>query len=503
MTSDPEHGSVRPVVEAESISKTFGGVNALTDVTVRFLPGEVHCLAGENGSGKSTLIKIISGAEVPTAGSIRISGHAYPSLRPQQAIRLGVEVIYQDFSLLPNLDAAENIALPLLTLEGKRVASRKRAMKIAEEAIGRAGIRLDLSTPVGDLTVADRQLCAIARALAHNSTFLAMDEPTTALTWREVDSLFDAVGRLREQGVAIAFISHKLQEVFDVADRVTVLRNGRIVETGVPSQYTHESLSQGMTGRKSTSFPRSSAVWAGKPAALRVTGLGRSQLFEGISFTVGQGEVVGLSGLLGSGRTEVAEAIAGVHPADTGHISVLGEECDIRSVEGAVSAGIAYVPEDRLTQGLFLDQPIGDNLSVTILSKFSRAGRIRARALREASRTMSATLRIKTRSLAAPVRSLSGGNAQRVLIGKWLLREPAVLVLNGPTVGVDVGSKFDILSILNAESLRGLGILIISDDLPELVATCHRVLVMRGGRLVDELDSANLSEATILEAISA
>ncbi len=359
---------------------------------------------------------------------------------------------------------------------------------------------LDLHTPVGDLTVTDRQLCTVARALAHDSRFIAMDEPTTALTWREVDALFAAIDGLRKSGVAIAFVSHKLQEVFSIADRVSIMRNWRVLETGAPSAYSHQTLTEGMTGRSSTTLPASPPTWTDRAPALEVTGLHHPPLFADVSFSVGQGEIVGLSGLLGSGRTEIAEAIAGLTPAPAGTIRVRDAVVAPKSVPEAVEAGIAYVPEDRLTQGLFLDQPIDDNLGISALSRYEGTfGTIARSRLAAACREMVTALRIKLRRPTDPVRSLSGGNAQRVLIGKWLLGEPQVLILNGPTVGVDVGSKFDILSLLRAQALRGLGILIISDDLPELVSTCHRVLVVRSGRIVAEIQGEQLSEETLLQ----
>lgn len=496
--------SVTPVVETRSISKQFGGVQALSDANISFLAGEVHCLAGENGCGKSTLIKVISGAHKPTSGTVLVRGKEYDSLTPQSALQLGIEVIYQDFSLLPNLSVAENIALPGLTTDRRAIASPRRMHTIAAEAIERADVRLNPTALVQDLTVADRQICAIVRAMAHNSTFLAMDEPTTALTWREVDTLFEAVNRLRENGVAVAFISHKLQEVFAIADRVSIMRNGVIVASGEPASYTHESLTEGMTGRTRTSFPRSAPTWLDKPPALRVDGLTHAPLFADVSFTVGQGEIVGLSGLLGSGRTEVAEALAGVNPAPIGDIQVLGTSHPITSVGAAVRAGIGYVPEDRLTQGLFLDQPILDNLAAASVDRAaSKLGVIKWAALRRACAEIARSLRIKLNALGDPVRSLSGGNAQRVLIGKWLINEPDVLILNGPTVGVDVGSKFDILALLHAQSLKGLGVLVISDDVPELVTTCHRVLVMRNGRITETITGMSLTEESILKAVSA
>lgn len=490
-----------PIVETIGVSKRFGGVRALTDVHVAFRPGEVHCIAGENGCGKSTLLKVISGAHRPTSGQVVVDGVAHDHLTPRQALSAGIEVIYQDFSLMPNLTATENIALPGYAAGGRRLYSRTAARSLAERAVVRLGVEIELDTPVGELTVAERQLTAIARALAHDARFIAMDEPTTALTWKEVDALFEAVGRLKDAGVALAFISHKMQEIFSIAERVTVMRNGSVVTSGTPDEFTHASLAETMTGRGSQSFDRVSPRRKDRAPALAIKGLGRDPLFADVDLEVGQGEIVGLAGLLGSGRTEIAEAICGVRPAQTGSIEVLGKRVRVRSLSDAIEAGIGYVPEDRLTQGLFLDQPIGDNIVATHLR--SRRGFLRSAALERAKNSVVRDLRIRFGKLTDPVRSLSGGNAQRVLLGKWLVGEPKVLILNGPTVGVDVGSKFDILGVLNAQSLQGMGVLIISDDVPELISMCHRVLVVRSGRIVRELAGGQLREDTIVEAVTA
>ncbi|MDO5673267.1 MAG: sugar ABC transporter ATP-binding protein [Actinomycetaceae bacterium] len=492
----------QPFVSAVDVVKHFGGVKALNGVSVDFYPGEVHCLAGENGCGKSTLMKVISGAHAPTSGHIVVAGTTYPKLTPAEAYRLGLDIIYQDFSLLPNLSVAENIALPGYLSDKRRFVSQKENEEIAEAAITRLGIPLDLHALVGDLTVAERQLCAVARALAHEAKFIAMDEPTTALTWREVDALFETVSSLRNEGVALAFISHKMQEVFSISDRVTVMRNGEIVGEGKPSDYSHLTLAETMTGRSSATIESMGAIDDDAPPALEVRGLGHFPLFADISFTVRQGEIVGLSGLLGSGRTEIAEAIAGVNPAPDGAILVHGEKIAIKNMGDALQAGIGYVPEDRLTQGLFLDQPIGDNLVSAHTERISSRGIISAKKSGQLQTEAVRDLRIKIDKLSDPVRSLSGGNAQRVLLAKWLMGEPKVLVLNGPTVGVDVGSKFDILSVLRAQSLRGMGVLIISDDVPELVSTCHRVFIVRSGRICDELSGESLSETEIVKAIA-
>lgn len=492
-----------PFVEARRITKLFGGVAALNEASVSFSLGEVHCLAGENGCGKSTLMKVLSGAHAPTSGEIIVDDQTYGALTPRQAHTLGIELIYQDFSLLPNLNAAENIALPTLIGQHRRLVDRRRTAAIAERAIERLGASIDLKAPVGEFSVADRQLTAIARALAHDARLIAMDEPTTALTWREIDSLFETVDRLRASGTGIVFISHKMQEVFTIADRVSVMRNGEVIETALPSDLTPASLAEKMTGRAPQDTSQLRIREHADTVALEVRGLAKKDTFENISFTINSGEIVGLSGLLGSGRTEIANALAGVDIADEGRVLVDGVPVDIRNVADAMRHGIGYVPEDRLSQGLFLDQPIGDNLVVTVLDDHSRRGLLDLKRLRSVADDAITDLRIKAASPLDPVSTLSGGNAQRVLLGKWLERDPRILILNGPTVGVDVGSKFDILSILRMHSIKGLAVLIISDDIPELVSMCHRVLIVRGGRLVDSLAGAELTEQAVLTAVTA
>lgn len=493
---------VPALIQARRITKLFGGVAALNEASVSFFPGEVHCLAGENGCGKSTLMKVLSGAHAPTSGEIVVGESTYGSLTPRQAHALGIELIYQDFSLLPNLTAAENIALPTLISSGQATYSRRRALAIAEQAVERLGAKIDLETPVGEFSVADRQLTAIARALAHDARIIAMDEPTTALTWREIDALFTTVDRLRTAGTSIVFISHKMQEIFTIADRVSVMRNGRVLETSLPSELTPTSLTEKMTGRPAQDTSQLRVREHGEAVVLEVRNLERADTFTDISFTVNEGEIVGLSGLLGSGRTEIADALAGVTPADSGEIRLNGTLVEIRSIRDAMKHGLGYVPEDRLTQGLFLDQAIGDNLVSTVLDDNSRAGMLALKRLKALASKAIADFRIKASSLADPASTLSGGNAQRVLLSKWLEREPRVLILNGPTVGVDVGSKFDILSILRMHSIKGLAVLIISDDIPELVSVCHRVLVVRNGRLVDALSGSDLTEDAVLKAVT-
>ena len=490
--------SAEPVLEVRGITKTYGGVTALSGVSLQLSPGEVHCLAGENGCGKSTLIKIISGAERPDAGEIVIDGVAHASMDPASAIRSGIQVIYQDFSLFPNLTVAENITLTSAVADGKLLYSAAGLRPAAVVIVDELDLDLDLDADVERLTVADKQLTAICRALVHDARVIIMDEPTTALTHAEVARLFQLVGRLRDRGVALVFVSHKLDEVLEVSQRVTILRSGRHVVTAPVDELTPASIARHMTGRDVLEERLVSNLVADAPTVLDVRGLTLEGAFEDVSFTLRRGEILGITGLLGSGRTEIAEALFGVARADSGEIRVDGEPLAVNRIDDAVRAGIGYVPEDRLTQGLFLEKSIADNIIAGSLDRHRGRGRLLdGSRVRSTIQSLFERLRVKAPSTRAVVRSLSGGNAQRVVIAKWLATQPKVLMLNGPTVGVDVGSKAEILDILRGEAERGMGVIVISDDAPELVASCHRVLIVRRGRIVHEVTGDDVSVATI------
>ncbi|WP_375003268.1 sugar ABC transporter ATP-binding protein [Aeromicrobium sp. CTD01-1L150] len=486
------------------IGKTFGGVVALDEVGLELRPGRVHCLAGENGSGKSTLIKIVSGVETADTGEIRIDGQLVSKVTPTQALRAGIQVIYQDFSLFPNLSVAENIVLPAAIAARSWVYRAKRLRPDAERIVSELGLRLDLDAEVGGLSVADRQLTAICRALVQDARVIFMDEPTTALTHTEVERLFALVRRLQERGVALVFVSHKLEEVLEVSQDVTVLRSGRLVATGAAEEFDVVSLTEAMTGRAVDSSRNVIEVDDVKEPLLQVEHLSLEGAFTDISFDLRPGEVLGVTGLLGSGRGEIAEALFGVLKADSGQIRLDGARVKPGSIPAAVGAGFGYVPEDRLTQGLFLDRPISDNIIAGSLWSHTRARLfLSGRRITATVSDLFARLRIKAPNVEAPVRSLSGGNAQRVVLAKWLSTHPRVLVLNGPTVGVDVGSKEEILAILRNVARDGKGVIMISDDVPELVSVCHRVLVIRRGRLVAEVIGDDIEPGHIQEVMAA
>lgn len=504
MTSIAHDKPIQPLLEVRNIVKTFGGVTALSGVTLDLLPGEVLCLAGENGCGKSTLIKIISGAEKPDSGEIIVDGISHSSMDTTNAIKNGIQVIYQDFSLFPNLTVAENIVLTSAVASRRHTYSQRAARPAAQAIVEELGLKLDLDADVEQLSVADKQLTAICRALVSDARILIMDEPTTALTHTEVERLFIIVERLRARGVGLIFVSHKLDEVLKISQRVAILRSGKNVVTDFASTLTPRTIALHMTGLELDESRNISELPPESGVVLELDRMSLEGAYQDVSFTLRRGEILGVTGLLGSGRTEIAESLFGVVPHDSGIIKIDGSPVRIHSISDAIKAGIGYVPEDRLTQGLFMDKSIADNIIAG--SPDEHATRLRMldlRAVRETIQALFARLRVKAPNVQAPVRSLSGGNAQRVVLAKWLARRPRILMLNGPTVGVDIGSKAEILGILRAEAAQGMGIIIISDDAPELVACCHRVLVVRNGKVVDILEGDDVAIDTIREKVAA
>jgi simple sugar transport system ATP-binding protein len=492
-----------PFVSAVRLSKRFGGVQALRDVSVDIARGEVHALVGENGCGKSTLIKMVCGVERPSSGAIVVDGVSHQAMSPHQAVAAGIEVIYQDLSLFPNLTVAENIAVaPLLAL-GRRVYSPAEARRVAAAAMDRLGVSLDLSARLADLPVGARQQVAICRALSEKAHLIIMDEPTTALRRPEVEALFRVIRRVADSGVGIVFVSHKLEEVLEIADTITVMRNGEVVGTEPVSAFDRPRLSRMVTGRELKPLERGERIERNGKPSLEIDHLSSAGGFEDVTLAVEQGEVVGLAGLLGSGNAELGEALFGLRPTSGGGVRIDGVAERIRSVHDALELGIGYVPGDRMSQGLFMPQSLWLNLTAANIDHEGSRGLISRRKLAAAARNMISELQIKTPSEQVTPNELSGGNQQRVLLGKWLLRRSRILITNGPTVGVDVGSKREILQILLDVAARGTSVLVISDDTSELVQVCERVVVMRGGRLVDELSGSSLTEAAIIGEVSA
>jgi simple sugar transport system ATP-binding protein len=493
-----------PFLRFENVGKRFGGVVALDRVDWDVTPGEVHCLVGENGCGKSTMIKLASGVHDADPGSvIAIDGTVRDRLTPAQAKALGVQVIFQDLSLFPNLSVAENIAVGEVLGVPARPVPWRRMRRIAAEALGRLGLSLPLDAPVSTLPIAARQIVAIARGLAAEARLLFMDEPTASLTRSEVKRLIGIVERLKAAGIAVVFVSHRLEEVVEIADRVTVMRDGRKVGTWPIAELDIRRIGELMTGlvidTTVTAADRSAA-----PPVLEISGLTRRGEYEDVSFTIRKGEIVGLTGLLGAGRTELALSLFGMTAPDSGSIAIDGRPAALGSNRAAMRAGIGYVPEDRLRLGLDMRQSVRANLTATVLRRLAGAlGILDPETVRKTARSWIDRLRIKIPGLESPVSQLSGGNQQRVVIGKWLATAPRLLILDSPTVGVDIGNKQSIYEIVRGLAAEGVAILMISDEIAEVYFNADRVLHMREGRIVSEYDPRRASEADIAEAVYA
>ncbi|CAB4371155.1 MAG: ATP-binding cassette domain-containing protein [Actinobacteria bacterium] len=487
----------------ENIVKSFGGARALSGVSLSVKGGEVHCIAGENGSGKSTLIKIMSGVHAPDSGLIRLGDKSFTQLSPREAVREGVQVIFQDFSLLPNLTVAENIALPTYILKNSRLLSKKQTNQLATNALDLIGVDIDINAPVADISIASKQLIAIARATNLGVKMLFMDEPTTALTRKEIKRLFEVVEQIKARGVATVFVSHKIDEIQEICNTITILRNGEVVSDGMMKDFKRQGISQAMTGLDVSETRIAPKLKKSNDKVIEVKNLTTKPTFSNVSFSIAPGEILGMTGLLGSGRTELAEAIFGQYPVDSGEVIVDGKPIHLNSSSAALKAGIGYVPPDRLTQGLFLEQSILNNLVAVGIDQYqSSGGRLAKSRLAEAGDRWIKDLRIKTKNPLNPVSSLSGGNQQRVVLAKWLAMNPHLMILNGPTVGVDIGSKREILEIIRDRAQEGMSFLVVSDDIPELIQICHRVIVIKNGQISKEFSEEQLDETVLYKELS-
>jgi rhamnose transport system ATP-binding protein len=475
------------LLHLDQISKSFGAVRALKGVSFELRPGEVHALVGENGAGKSTLVKVITGALAPDAGSLAIAGHPVKHLTPEAARKLGVACIYQQPALFPELTVAENIALRLEKPSAFRRIDWSARRERARHWLEQVGAKIDPETEVRRLSMPEQQLVEITCAVGSEVPIFLMDEPTASLTRNEQHLLFAVVRRLRQAGAGILYISHRLEEVFSIADRVTVLRDGESVGTSEIGHLTEASLIKLMVGREITHLypPRQSAPG---PVVCELQNLGCS--FSGVhdvSLQLHQGEILGLAGLVGAGRTELARVLFGITPADAGQILLRDAPVVIRSPREAVARGIAYVPEDRRQQGVILELPIEQNISLAIHRRLFPGTWLRPAAEQQLAWKFIRALEIKTPNPATPASSLSGGNQQKVSIARWLATEPKVLILDEPTQGVDVGAKSEIHRIIRDLARNGLAVLLISSDLPEIIGMSDRIAVMRGGTVVKTL----------------
>ena len=487
------------LLEIKEVSKHFGGVTALDKVGLTIRKGEIHCLVGENGCGKSTLIKIISGFYKPDGGTICFDGQEYSSLDIKQSIQLGIQVIYQDMSIFPNLTVAENIAMNYELYNRRKLVNWKNVETIAKQALAHIGIDIPLHESVGSLSIADKQLIAIARSILYNSRLIIMDEPTSALTRREVDKLFKVIRQLQKEGISILFVSHKLDEVFEIADQFTVFRNGRLIVSKEAKNITNEQFVFYMTGRNIEEEYFTADHADVSSSLFRVENLCLKNGFENISFEIHPGEILGITGLLGSGRTELAKTLFGMYTADSGRIFIEEKEVKIKSPMDALKLKVAYVPEDRLTEGLFLTQSIENNMIISNIDRLrKKKGTVDFQRGNEDSKYWVKSLGIKLHELKDGIQTLSGGNQQKVVLGKWLETSPKVLILNGPTVGVDIGAKYDIHNYLRklAED-KTMAILLISDDINEILMNCNRILIIKSGRITGEYKNTDLDSSRL------
>ncbi|MCX4732011.1 sugar ABC transporter ATP-binding protein [Streptomyces sp. NBC_01363] len=490
---------VAPVLALKDVSKSFGAVRALHDVSLSLLPGEVHALAGENGAGKSTLIKTLAGVHRPDSGQILLDGEPVAFHGPAAARDAGIAVIYQEPTLFPDLSIAENIFMGRQPRRGLGRIDRRAVRGTTAGLMRRLGVDLAPDRPARGLSIADQQIVEIAKALSFDARVLIMDEPTAALTGGETARLFSVVRTLRDEGAAVLFISHRLDEIFELCGRVTTLRDGRRISCEPLAGLTGDDLVRRMVGRELDAlYPKQDATVG--EVALSVGRLTREGVFRDVSFEVRRGEIVALAGLVGAGRTEVAQAVFGVDRADAGEVRVDGTVLRPGSPTAAMAAGLALVPEDRRQRGLVMELSIERNIGLTGLGDVRRRGLVRRALEHDRAADWAVRLQLKYHRLADAVGVLSGGNQQKVVLAKWLATEPSVLIVDEPTRGIDVGTKAEVHRLLSSLAADGLAVLMISSDLPEVIGMADRVLVMREGRLVAELPRGSATEETVMAA---
>jgi rhamnose transport system ATP-binding protein len=494
-----DEAAVGPVLALAHVSKAFGAVKAVIDGVIELRGGEAHALLGENGAGKSTMVKMLAGVHQPDTGGFFINGKAAVLDGPAGAIDAGIAIIYQEPTLFPDLSVAENIFMGRQPLRSGRRIDAKAMTAEADATFARLGVRIDPGRIARGLSIADQQLVEIAKALSLNARVIVMDEPTAALSAVEVARLFDVIRALRADGAAVLFISHRLEEVFEICQTVTVMRDGRHVLTAPITGMSAAELVRAMVGRD---MPERVAGEKREPGEVRlkVERLTREGVFTDVSFEVRAGEIVALSGLVGAGRSEVARAIFGIDKYDAGGVQAGGRRLRKASPTSGMAAGIGFVPEDRRQQGLVMEMSVQQNVALASLNALRKAGIIRASAERRFASDWAVRLSVKYGRLTDPVSMLSGGNQQKVVLAKWLGRKPSILIVDEPTRGIDVGTKADVHNLLDRLAADGIAILMISSELPEVLRMADRILVMREGRLTAEFTQAEASEEDIMAA---
>jgi ribose transport system ATP-binding protein len=488
------------IIEMKGVSKSFGPVQVLNKVDFELKPGEIHALMGENGAGKSTLMKILTGIYQRDEGTIEVKGGKASFKSAKEAELAGITVIHQELNIIPYLTVAANMFLGKELTHGKTGLIKSKEMKAkTKEYLEKLGVKLDPDQEAGSLSVGQQQMIEIARAVATNSEVLIMDEPTAALTDREIEVLFKVIANLREQGVGIVYISHRMEEIFRICDRITVLRDGQSVGTKQIKDTDFEEIVKMMVGRElGERYP----ARTGKPGdeKIRIENLTAEGAFEGISFSVKSGEILGVAGLMGAGRTEIMEAVFGKRPIKSGRIHLDGKEVKIKRPYDAIKAGIGFITEDRKDEGLVLGLSVRENLVLTNLRRFSNKGIMADKKEAEYVKAMIEKLKVKTSGGEQAVKSLSGGNQQKVVIGKWLGIEPKVLILDEPTRGVDVGAKKEIYTIMNELTEKGVAIIMVSSELPEILGMSDRIMVIHEGKLTAMLDREEADQEKIMQA---
>jgi rhamnose transport system ATP-binding protein len=486
-------------IELRSVSKSYGGVYAVSEVSLVFEPGTVHAIVGENGAGKSTIVKLLTGVITPDSGSIFIDGKAQRISEPNEAIRLRIAAMFQDPTVFPQLTVAENMFAGRLPRGRLGHVDWPRLYRESQTLLDSINVNFSAHAPIQSLGIADRQLVEIAKALSSNAQLLIMDEPTAALSPREVERLLDIVRRLRADGQSIIFISHRLEEVAAIADTISVMRDGRLVVTRANEDFPREEMAQMMVGRAiSERVPRDHLTWT--EDILRVEGLTRYGYFTDISFRVRKGEIVGLAGFVGAGRSEIARSIFGLDPLDSGRIWISDVPFRPKSPRAAVNKGLAYLPEDRVAQGLVATHKVVTNMSSAVLPRIARHGMVQSSMERQIADHFIQRLAVRPPNRDYLAGGLSGGNQQKVVLAKWLATEPVLLILDEPTHGVDVGTRSEVHDMILDLADHGLAVLLISSEMPELLAVSDRILVIREGRITADMPHAEASEERLVRA---